>query len=73
MKNQPSMCQSKLNQPRIFFQFRDVEMATGVEAPITNHLRDFIPDLEKYKAVQNFPLFEDRNHEDCQFFSNLIL
>ena len=25
-----------------------------VEAPITNHLRDYAPNLEKYKAVQNF-------------------
>ena len=26
-----------------------------VEVSITDHLRDFAPKLEKYKAVQNFP------------------
>ena len=26
----------------------------GVEAPITDHLRDFMLDLEKYKVVQFF-------------------
>ena len=25
-----------------------------VEAPISNHLRDYAPILEKYKVVQNF-------------------
>jgi hypothetical protein len=43
-----------------------------VEAPTTDHLRDFAPDLEKYKAVQFFPLPEDRNQEDCTFFGNII-
>ena len=28
---------------------------TRVEAPITNHLRSFVPDSEKYKVVQIFP------------------
>jgi hypothetical protein len=31
------------------------EVALRVEAPITNHLRDFAPNLEKYKAVHIFP------------------
>jgi hypothetical protein len=28
--------------------------STKVEAPITGHLRDYVPYLEKYEAVQNF-------------------
>ena len=27
-----------------------------VEAPITDHLRDYAPDLEKYRVVQVFPV-----------------
>ena len=27
-----------------------------VEAPITDHLRDFVPNLKKYEAVENFPM-----------------
>ena len=39
-----------------------------VEAPITNHLRDFASNLQKYKVVQSFSMQEDKNHEDCNFF-----
>ena len=45
-----------------------------VEAPMTDHLRDFAPNLEKYKVVQFFHVLEDRNKEDCKFcFGNFIL
>ena len=37
-----------------------------VEAPITDYLRDFASDLEKYKMVQFFLVHEDRNKEDCK-------
>ena len=39
-----------------------------VEAPITNYLRDFVLDLEKYQVVQFFLMQEDRKQEDCNFF-----
>ena len=39
-----------------------------VEVPITDHSRNFAPNLEKYKAVQIFLMEEDRKQEDCQFF-----
>jgi hypothetical protein len=56
LKNQPSKCQSELNQPKIFFHFKnEEEMATKVEAPITNRLIDSTSHLEKYKAMQSFP------------------
>ena len=35
-----------------------------VEAPITDHLRDCAPNLEKYKEVK--PMQEDKNQEDCK-------
>ena len=35
-----------------------------VDVPITNHLRDYVPNLEKYKVVQIFLMREDRNQED---------
>ena len=42
-----------------------------VEASIINHLRDFVPNMEKYKVVQkNSIMYEDRNMEDCDFFNN---
>jgi hypothetical protein len=43
-----------------------------VEAPITDHLRDFSTNLEKYKVAQNLPMWEDRNEEDCKYFGNFI-
>ena len=38
---------------------------TGVELPAANHLRDFAPDFEKYKAMQNSHVKEDTNHKHC--------
>ena len=35
--------------------FVGVMMRSRVEVPITNHLRGFAPNLEKYKVVQVFP------------------
>ena len=46
--------------------------STKVEAPITGHLRDYVPYLEKYEAVQNFLMWEDKNQEDCKIFGNFI-
>ena len=43
-----------------------------VEASITNHLRDPMLYLEKYKAVQVFLMYEDRNQQDCKFSGNFI-
>ena len=43
-----------------------------VEASITDHLRDFALDLDKYKAMQNYPMREDKNQEDCNFVNNSI-
>ena len=43
-----------------------------VEVPIINHSKDSTPHLEKYKAVQFSPVYEDRNEEDCTFFSDFI-
>jgi hypothetical protein len=40
--------------------------------PITNHVRDFVPSHEKYKVVQMFPMYEDRDEEDCNFFDDFI-
>ena len=34
---------------------------------MTKHLKDSTPSLEKYKAVQNFPMYEDSNQEDRIF------
>jgi hypothetical protein len=39
-----------------------------VEAPKTNHLRDPTPNLEKYKVVQMFIVYKDRNNEDCKIW-----
>jgi hypothetical protein len=44
-----------------------------VEAPITNHLRDFGAHHNKYKEVQNFPIEVDRNHEDYKILIILSL
>ena len=35
--------------------------------PITNHSRDFAPNMEKYKGDAKFSMHEDRNHEDYNF------
>ena len=40
---------------------------------MTDHLKDSMPYLEKYKVVQISPAQEDRNQEDCQIFDNFIL
>jgi hypothetical protein len=40
--------------------------------PIIDHLREFAPDLEKYKAVYIFHVKEDRNH-DYNFSVTLFL
>ena len=39
-----------------------------VAAPVTDRLRDFPLDMEKYKALQVFPMQEDKDQEDCNFF-----
>ena len=49
------------------------QLTFRVEERITDHLRDLLPDLEKYKVVQNFPMWECRNKEDCNFLVILIL
>lgn len=46
--------------------------AIRVEVPVTNHLRDSAPHLEKYKVMQIFPMLEDRNRGDCNFFGDFI-
>ena len=43
-----------------------------VEVPITDHLRNSAPKLEKHKAVQFIPVSEDRTQEDCKFFGKFI-
>ena len=48
----------------IWIKLTLVSFLTRVEAPITDHLRDFAPNLEKYKVVQFFSMYEDRNEED---------
>ena len=40
--------------------------------PIIDHVSDCALDLEKYKAMQNVLVYEDRNHEDCNFSDNFI-
>jgi hypothetical protein len=52
--------------------FEGVMMQSRVEVSITDHLRDFVSDLENYKAVQVFSVLEDRNQEDCSFFGYFI-
>ena len=50
-----------------------VASSCRVEVPITNHLRDFAPDLKKYNAMHFCPVQEDRNQDDCTFFlANII-
>ena len=44
-----------------------------VDAPITDHLRDFAPNLEKYKVVQNFPFRKIEIKRTAKFWVNLIL
>ena len=36
------------------------------------HLRDGVQDPKKYEAVQNSPVQEDRNQEDCTLVGNFI-
>ena len=48
------------------------EFSCSVEAPTTNHLRDFVPDLEKYEAVQQNSMWEDRNQEDYKKIGGFI-
>ena len=36
-------------------------ISSSVEVPIINHSRDYAPNLEKYEAVQIYPVEEDRN------------
>ena len=45
----------------------------SVRAPMTDHLRDFVPTTEKYNVVQFFPVLEDRNKKDCHFFWVIFL
>ena len=41
--------------------------------PITDHLRDYALDLEKYNKVVKFYLvWEGGNQEDCNFFNKFI-
>ena len=40
---------------------------------ITNHIRDYVLTLEKYKAMQNNSMSEDRNGEDYNFLLILFL
>ena len=37
-----------------------------VEGPVTDHSREYVPDLHEYKVVQLFPMLEDRNKEDSK-------
>lgn len=43
-----------------------------VEEPITDHLNDFVSTMENYKAMQLFPLKEDKNYENYTFFHKSI-
>ena len=43
-----------------------------VEAPIVDHLRNYAPDVKKYKVVQYFPIHKKRNQEDCKFLGKFI-
>jgi hypothetical protein len=38
--------------------FEGVMMQSRVEVSITDHLRDFVSDMENYKAVQVFPCWK---------------
>ena len=40
---------------------------------MTDHLKDFAPSLEKYKALQFFPTEEDKNQEECKFVGKFTL
>ena len=42
-----------------------------VEAPLTNHFRDYGPDLKKYKAMQKIP-YRKTKIGGLQFFNNSI-
>ena len=42
-----------------------MSMQVKVETFMIDHLRHFALNLEKYKEVQNFPMQEDINQEDC--------
>ena len=43
-----------------------IKLSHKVEVSITDHLRGYVSDLEKYKVVQIFRVSEDWNHEDCK-------
>ena len=54
-------------------KFVGIMLRNRVEAPIANHLRDFAPHLEKYKAVpKRKSVWEDKNQEDYKLFSNFL-
>lgn len=44
-----------------------------VEAFIIDYLRDDVLDLERYEAVQLFPVQEYKDHEEWEFYGNFIL
>ena len=46
-------CDQPLNHVR---EYVEDDQEYQVEAPITDHLRDLAPYLEKYKVVQMFPV-----------------
>ena len=55
------------------YPFYNVETWTRVEAPTTDHLRDYVPNLEKYKAVQTYPRCRTMEISKTTFFwGNLI-
>jgi hypothetical protein len=39
---------------------------------IVDHLKDFVPNVKNYEAVQNFPMWENRNPEDLIFLGDFI-
>lgn len=50
-------------------KFVGIMLRSRVEAPIANHLRHFVPHLEKYKAVpKKESVLEDKNQEDYKSF-----
>jgi hypothetical protein len=47
-------------------------IVTRVEVFITDHLRDYTPNLEKYKAVQKIPYRKIENKRNVIFLISLI-
>ena len=47
--------------------FQWCALSWEVEAPITDHLWDFAPSMEKHEVVQFFSISEDKKHEDWNF------